>query len=71
VVDYQFTAEMENSLDEIGHGKKEWRKVIGGFWVPFKANLDKKEIEISKKELTEEKSDEVCEKCNSQNRTVW
>jgi DNA topoisomerase-1 len=65
VVDYQFTAEMENSLDEIAQGKKEWRKIIGGFWVPFKANLDKKEIEISKKELTEEKSDELCEKCGS------
>ena len=65
MVDYQFTAEMENDLDEIGHGKKEWRKVIGGFWTPFKANLDKKEKEISKKELTEEKTDEVCEKCGS------
>ncbi len=65
VVDYQFTAEMENDLDEISRGKKEWRKVIGGFWTPFKANLDKKEKEISKTELTEEKSDEKCKKCGS------
>ncbi|MBP6859404.1 MAG: type I DNA topoisomerase [Candidatus Magasanikbacteria bacterium] len=65
VVDFQFTAEMENSLDEIAHGKKEWRPVIAGFWTPFKENLDKKEIEIDKKVLTEEKSDEKCEKCGS------
>ncbi|OGH92949.1 MAG: DNA topoisomerase I [Candidatus Magasanikbacteria bacterium RIFOXYD2_FULL_39_9] len=65
VVDYQFTAEMENNLDEIAHGKKEWRPVISAFWKPFKENLDKKEIEIDKKVLTEEKSDEKCKKCNS------
>ncbi len=65
VVDYQFTADMENSLDEIAHGKKEWRPVIAKFWGPFKANLDKKEKEISKTELTEEKTDEKCEKCDS------
>ncbi len=57
VVDYQFTAEMENSLDEIARGKKEWQPVIADFWHPFKKNLDKKEKEIDKKELTEEKSD--------------
>jgi DNA topoisomerase-1 len=65
VVDYQFTADMENNLDEIAHGEKEWQPVIAKFWVPFKANLDIKEKEISKAELTEEKTDEVCEKCGS------
>jgi len=65
IVDFQFTAEMENSLDEIAHGKKQWRPVIAGFWQPFKENLDKKEKEISKQALTEEQSDEKCEKCGS------
>ncbi len=65
VVDFQFTAEMENDLDEIARGKKKWQPIISAFWSPFKANLDKKEKEIDKKELTEEKSDEICEKCNS------
>lgn len=65
VVDYQFTAEMENDLDEIAKGKKKWQPVIAGFWGPFKDNLDKKDKEVSKKELTEEKTDEVCEKCGS------
>ena len=65
VIDFQFTAEMENDLDEIARGKKQWRPVIGSFWKPFKDNLDKKEKEISKQALTEEKTDEVCEKCGS------
>ncbi len=65
VVDYEFTAEMENNLDEIARGKKQWQPVIGDFWKPFKENLDKKEQEIDKKVLTEEKSDEKCKKCGS------
>ncbi len=65
IVDFQFTAEMEDDLDEIARGKKQWRPVIGSFWKPFKDNLDKKEKEISKQALTEEKTDEVCEKCGS------
>ncbi len=65
VIDFQFTAEMEDDLDEIARGKKQWRPVIGSFWKPFKDNLDKKEKEISKQALTEEKTDEVCEKCGS------
>ncbi len=65
VVDFQFTAEMENDLDEIARGKKKWQPIIKAFWHPFKENLDKKEKEIDRKELTEEKSDEICEKCNS------
>ncbi|TSC83983.1 MAG: DNA topoisomerase I [Parcubacteria group bacterium Gr01-1014_13] len=65
VVDFQFTADMENDLDEIARGKKKWQPIITSFWHPFKENLDKKEKEIDKKELTEEKSDEICEKCNS------
>lgn len=65
VVDYEFTAEMENNLDEIARGKKEWQPVIADFWNPFKENLDKKEKEIDKKVLTEEQTDEKCEKCGS------
>ena len=65
VVDYKFTAEMENNLDEIAHGRKKWQPVIADFWTPFKENLNKKELEISKTELTEEKTDEKCDKCGS------
>ncbi len=63
VVDYQFTAQMEEGFDEIARGEKRWQPFIGEFYWPFKANLEKKYTEISKKEITEEKSDEVCEKC--------
>ncbi|OGY45055.1 MAG: DNA topoisomerase I [Candidatus Buchananbacteria bacterium RIFCSPHIGHO2_02_FULL_38_8] len=63
IVDFKFTAHMEDDLDEIAEGKMKWQPVIHGFWGPFKQNLEKKDEELSKKELTEQKSDEVCEKC--------
>ncbi len=65
IVDYNFTAKMEDSLDDIALGKKEWRPIIAKFYQPFEKNLLEKEKELSKKEITEEKTDEVCEKCGS------
>ncbi|MFA5061546.1 MAG: type I DNA topoisomerase [Patescibacteria group bacterium] len=65
IVNYQFTAKMEDDLDEIARGKKEWQPVISEFYIPFKKNLTAKDKELSKKEITEEKTDEVCEKCGS------
>ena len=63
VVDYQFTAQLEENLDEIARGEKDWQPIISTFYHPFKENLDKKDLELNKKDITEEKTDEVCEKC--------
>ena len=38
-VDYNFTAELENQLDEITSGKIEWTKVLEDFWKDFYANI--------------------------------
>jgi DNA topoisomerase-1 len=66
IVDYQFTAKMENDLDDIARGKKEWRPVIRDFYNPFHANLENKYKEINKKDIMpEEKSNEVCDKCGA------
>jgi len=62
IVDYKFTARMEDDLDEIAEGKKKWMPVIKEFYAPFKENLNQKYQEISK---MEEKTDEICEKCGS------
>lgn len=63
IVDYQFTAKMEENLDDIAEGGKEWVPVIGEFYGPFKKNLAAKEKEISKKDLTEAATGVACEKC--------
>lgn len=63
IVDYQFTARMEEELDEIAEGTKEWVPVVREFYTPFKKHLVEKEQTIDKKALTEEATDVVCDKC--------
>ncbi len=65
IVDIDFTAQMEESLDSIAEGKKEWKSIISDFYYPFEKNIKEKEKTLNKKEITEEKTDEKCEKCGS------
>ena len=39
IIDYNFTATVEKDFDDIAAGKKEWRKVIDKFYVPFHKNI--------------------------------
>ncbi|HJN85319.1 MAG TPA: type I DNA topoisomerase [Patescibacteria group bacterium] len=65
IVDKEFTAHMEANFDKIEEGKAKWVPIIDKFYKPFHKNLEKKDKEIDKKELTEETTDEKCEKCKS------
>ncbi len=62
IVDFNFTARMEDDLDSVATGEKEWVPLMKEFYDPFKRNLLLKEKEI-KKSVVEEATDEVCEKC--------
>lgn len=63
IVDYNFTAQMEANLDEIAEGTKEVTPVLRDFYEPFEKNLQEKEQELSKKEVTQEAIDRTCPKC--------
>jgi len=65
IVSYNFTAQMEDDLDEIAEGKKEWQPIISDFYKPFEKNLMKKEEELDKKKITETATDEKCDKCKN------
>lgn len=66
IVDFDFTSDMENDLDDIAIGKKKWVPVIGNFYEPFEKLLIKKEKEIKKEEIVVlGESDEKCELCDS------
>jgi DNA topoisomerase-1 len=62
IVDYKFTAAMEEDLDEIAQGKKEWVPVIRNFYKPFHKNLTEKTKEVTK-ESFQEKLDKNCPDC--------
>ncbi len=66
IVDYNFTAKLEDSLDEIALGQKEWQPVIKEFYTDFHDNLEKKYENIKKSDIMpEEKSEEKCDKCGA------
>jgi len=61
-VDYEFTAKLEDELDDISNGKDEWVPVLARFWKDFSAQIVEKEG-VSRKEVTQEQIDETCPKC--------
>ncbi len=63
IVDVTFTATMEEDLDEIARGHKEWPEVLRQFYDPFERLLEKKEKEITRDDLIKETTDEKCPKC--------
>jgi len=63
IVDYKFTAKIEDELDEIAKGDLKWQEVVGEFYKPFNENLSKKTKELSKEDITEKKLSEKCPKC--------
>jgi len=64
IVDIDFTARMEEDLDEIASGKKDWIKVVREFYEPFSQQLAKKQEEIVKTDLSE-KTDRLCPECGA------
>jgi DNA topoisomerase-1 len=62
-VDYNFTAGLEEELDQVSRGEKEWKPLLKEFWEPFIALLKQKEGEVNKADLTTEATDEVCPEC--------
>ncbi len=46
IVDYQFTARMEEDLDKIAEGQDTWVHVMREFWVPFSADLARAQAEM-------------------------
>ncbi|MCI5545736.1 MAG: type I DNA topoisomerase [Clostridiales bacterium] len=65
IINIQFTADMEEKLDEVEEGKLDWHEVISEFYGPFKESLDKAEATIEKVEVVDEVSDIPCDKCGA------
>ena len=61
-VDYGFTAQMEDELDEISDGKRDWIPVLQAFWTDFEKLVEEKK-NIERKDVTQQLMDEACPKC--------
>jgi DNA topoisomerase-1 len=62
-VDYDFTAKLEDELDEIARGEKEWLPLMEEFWKPFKSLVTEILETVQRKDVTQEALDEACPLC--------
>ena len=65
IVDTEFTAKLEDQLDEVEEGKLGWKDILRAFYPPFEKTLEKAEAEIEKVEVKDEPSDVPCDKCGA------
>jgi DNA topoisomerase-1 len=63
-VDYDFTANLEDQLDAVARGEKEWVPLMADFWKPFTALIKDKEESVQRKDVTQEAMDEKCPECD-------
>ena len=52
-VDYEFTARMEDSLDEISRGESDWRPLLKQFWVPFSELVEHTETSVTREQASQ------------------
>lgn len=63
IVDYTFTAQMEDELDEISRGERQWRPTIKAFYDPFEKKLEETEKTAAKVRMEVQLTDKKCPKC--------
>jgi DNA topoisomerase-1 len=70
IMDYQFTAGMEDDLDIIAQGKKKWTAVVDHFYRPLAKILDKVEATSKRVEIPVEKTGEPCPECHQGDQVI-
>ena len=65
IVDMKFTANMEEKLDDVEEGSREWKTLLRDFYTDFEASLKQAEIDLEgiRIKVPEEVSEEKCDVC--------
>jgi DNA topoisomerase-1 len=63
IVDVTFTAQIEDELDKIEEGNKDWVQVLNDFYKEFDITVKKAEQSIGNIEVPDEVTDVICDKC--------
>jgi DNA topoisomerase-1 len=71
IVSTDFTAQMEEQLDQVEEGNADWVKLLHRFYEPFKIDLEKAKIEMRDLKREEQPTDQICEKCGKGMVIKW
>lgn len=63
IMDYDFTAEMEEDLDRVSRGEKDWRKIVKEFYTPFEKQIETVTDKADRVQIPVEKTGEKCPDC--------
>jgi DNA topoisomerase-1 len=63
-VDYDFTAKLEDQLDDVAEGKQEWIPLLEKFWSAFYAKVGEIDSSVKRSDVTQEALDENCPECS-------
>ncbi len=63
IVGVEFTAQMEEELDQVADGNMEWKKIIREFYEPFSADIEKAQELVDKIEIKDEEAGKECVVC--------
>jgi DNA topoisomerase-1 len=63
VIDYQFTARMEEDLDHVAEGQADWTKVMDAFYKPFALTVAKAQAEMPVSKTGPEPIGRACPDC--------
>jgi DNA topoisomerase-1 len=71
IVSSDFTAQMEEQLDQVEEGAVDWVKLLRDFYGPFEKDLERAKVEMRDLKREEEPTLEVCEKCGKPMVIKW
>ena len=65
IVNVDFTAQLEDDLDHVEEGKKDWVNVVDNYYKPFSKELEKADSEIEKVQIKDEPAGFNCDICGA------
>ena len=71
ILNSEFTAAMENQLDDIEEGNADWKKTLSKFWKPFEKTLEKAKKHMKNVKRQEVPTDIDCAKCGHKMVIKW
>ena len=71
IFDVQYTARLEEELDEIEEGKEKWTDALGDFYKKFQKDLKYAEKHMENIKRMEKPTDEKCERCGAPLVIKW
>lgn len=62
-IDYGFTAQLEDQLDEISRGETDWIPIVDKYWKPLDKDIKLTQENVKRSDVTQEIIEESCPEC--------